>query len=241
MLAQDESAADWRVLYVEGEADTLVRPDEIVLLFFIESSGFDIDSARDNNESKLDRLMGLAKRMKIADADIRMDAMEIEPNDMVDGGEGTDFNPRAFRNNPDEPELREYFTYRNVVVTLRDFSKYTDFLAEALALDIELSRSAVYRFSRIDEVRQALSIRAIRDARVKADRIAGEVGMRVDDPIRVDNTYDEGSSSYGYGSSYGSSSYGGASVEEGMRMPTAPDMLYFSSTVSITYQMMGND
>ncbi len=233
----DESPADWRVIYSEGEADTLVKPDEIVFFLRIEASHLNIDSARIEYEKKMEKLTELTRKMKIREEDIRMNLLDMEPDDLIRGMEGTDFNPRAFSSSSDESDLREYYVMRSITLTLRDHSKYTEFLAELLKGGIELERSPLSRVSNPAEIRNQLTLRAIRNARRHAETLAGEVGMRIADPIRVGQPEWYGGSDYSYGS-YGNPYGGDYGVSEGRRSPLTPDMISFTVSVSVTFQMV---
>ena len=240
LFAQDSESSDyWRIIFSDGDADTLVEPDEIVFFLHVDASHLDIDSARMEHKKKMEKLTDLTKKMKISSSDIRMDLLDIEPDYLMRGTEGTDFNPRAFSSNSDEPELQEYHVTRSITITLRDHSKYTDFLAGILSLDIDLQKDPLYRASNADEIRQMLTLQAIRDARVNAERLASEVGMKVVDPIRIGEPdwYDTSEYSYSsYNSRYGNS-YSGS---EGTRSPLTLYMISLRVTVSVTFQMISN-
>ncbi|MCB0712082.1 MAG: SIMPL domain-containing protein [Ignavibacteriae bacterium] len=238
LLAQyEEGSEEWRVLFSEGEADTLVKPDEIVFFLSIETSHLDIDSAQAEYEKKMEKLTELTKKMKIKEEDIRMDLLDIEPENLLHGSDGTDFNPRAFSSSSDEPELKKYYVMRSITLTLRDQSKYTSFLSGLLRLGIEMRRSPLYRVSNSDAIRDTLSLRAIRNARQRAETLAHELGMKVADPIRVGQADWYDASSYSSYSPY-NNSYGGYSNPEGQRSLLTPDRISFSLSVSVTFQIV---
>ena len=184
--------------------------------------------------------MELTKKLKIERKDIRMDLLDIEPNDLMGGVEGTDFNPRAFESDADQEEMREYYADVNVVVTLRDLSKYSDFLSGLITLDIDMMRSPQYRLSDDKKIHEVLVVRALQDARRQAGMLAAETGMTVGNPIRIEEPdwYSDSDSRYaGLSSRYGSPYGGGDGGVNGMASSITPDLLSFSVSVSITYQM----
>lgn len=235
MLLAQTNEEPRRVIDFYGIADTLVPMDQVVFVLTVKSSHIDLDSARILNDQKLDELMALTKKMKIKNDDVSMDQMDLSPDYLKRGREGTDFNPRAFQSGSSQPELTEYHARRNLAITLRDLTKYTEFLAGILKLDIELAGSPQYQVSNTEKIRKELTLKAIREAKRQAEALAGEMGMKISDPVYIGEVYwDGGESSYSQYGRYGGGGYG----EEGTRRSQlTPDQLKLRASVNVTFQM----
>jgi uncharacterized protein YggE len=236
LSAQTSNSDDWRLVFCEGEADTAVVPDEIVFFLTVESTHLSIDSARREHNAKLDKLLSIAKQMKVKEDDVRMDLVDIQPESLIRGAEGTDFNPRAFTGSSDEPKLQEYTARRYVVITLRDLDRYTDMLGQILETDVELTRPPVYRVSNEEQVKEVLTRRAILNARSQAQRSVSLLDMKLSDPIRIGepdwySAYEHSYSSY-------TSRYGSDRDSSPRRSMMTPDLVSFSVSVSVTFQML---
>lgn len=223
---------------IYGMADTLLPPDHVVYMLNVHAKHLNIDSVRGLHDKKMDRLLDLVKRMKIDRSDVRMDMLSIERNELFGGIGETDFNPRAFQSDEDKEEMREYFADQNVVVTMRDLSRHSEFITELMKLDIDLTRRPQFRLSNENAIRQALTVRAVRDAQRQADVVASESGMVLGDPISigdpywfsdVDFRYSGGDPEMAYRSAYG--------AMRGSYDSITPDLLKFSISVSVTFRM----
>lgn len=225
------------MMQVRGQADTLVEADQAVFLFFLRTSHLNLDSAVLLHKDRLAELYELTDRMGIDRDDVRMDQLDISPDRLESGYEGTDFNPRAFSSASDEPKLTEYHAERNFAVTLRNLSRYTEFVVELLKMDIEMPVFPRLECADPDAIKAQLRLEVLRDARARAELAAKELGMVLGEPMYIgDVSWNSTSSGFDpYIYSYQPSS--SRSDSELTMSAKVPDRLTLQASVTITFKL----
>ena len=234
--SQVHSATDAPMVQARGQADTLVKADQAVFLFFLQTSHLNVDSAVLLHRDRLDELYALTDRMGIDRDDVRMDQLDISPDRLESGYEGTDFNPRAFSSGSGEPKLTEYHAGQNLAVTLRDMNRYTEFVIELLKMDIEMHLLPRLESADPDGIRAQLRIRALRDAHARAELAAAELGMSLGEPMYIgDVSWNSTSSNFDpYGYSYQQNSRSDSELISSVK---EPDKLALRASVNITFKL----
>jgi uncharacterized protein len=174
LVAQDTPVR--RTISVTGEAEVRVVPDEAVITFGIEtSSDKAIDNAREENDRRLEELLALTRRLGIKPEHVQTDYLDIEPRYDYDSERR-------------ERKFLGYFIQRNVVITLRDLTKFTPLLTDALKLGVNRAGQVQFRTTELRKHRDAARTMAIRAAKEKAVDLAKELGMKVGKPITIEES-----------------------------------------------------
>lgn len=102
---------------VQGSADVKVVPDEVSIVFGVETSDPNMTVAKSDNDQRVKRLITLTKDLKIDPRYVQTDFISIEPWEH-------DLGNQTVR--------REYRIRKNIAVTLKDVAKFEELLSRAL-------------------------------------------------------------------------------------------------------------
>jgi uncharacterized protein len=228
--AQDDASSETRSIVVSGTAEMQVVPDEALFMLMIETKDLGIDSALARNEVLWAKLQTLASEMKIGREHVVFAPLEIEPEYLRKGPEfSLGRSSRQYESR--EPELSDYYARRHVAITLRDMSRYTEFLTRLLKLGVELSASPIMRHSNIENLREQMRNQAVTNARERAVTMAKQIGASVGEPLSISEA------------SWGESRGGGGGMEDVYGMAqmysgkSLPGQILVSSTVNVFFEL----
>lgn len=233
LVAQSEFDPQIKSISVTGNAETKVEPDEVVFLLVVESHDLSIDTVLLRNDSLWNKLQDLTRTMKIPAEQVKTDRLDLEPEYLKKGPEYSIARSKTYYDK-DDADLKEYYARRKVAITLRDLSRYTDFLAGMLRLNIKISTPPVFRTTSMDQSRQETRLQAISNARTRAVTLAEKIGMKVGDPISITEGYGS------YDDSDFQRSEAGSRYSEmyATMMPsTTPGLLTITSAVHVVFEL----
>jgi len=213
-------------IYVQGRAAIEVEPDQLVIDVGLMEIGDEIESAKAEVDARSRLLIERAREIGIADRDIGTTALVFFPDyDYVDG-ERVDLGTRV---------------YRQVTLTLRDLSKYSDLMRALVAADVSTSISTRFRVSTEDALADQMLARALANARERAEDLVASQGQRLGDVYSIsefDTRRDERSVLYPNSGVVGQSARlaGQASVSNlQLSEPFEPGMMIATATVYVVY------
>jgi uncharacterized protein YggE len=169
---------------VFGTAEQHVVPDSLDWRVTVETTDLDQFSSADLHTIRLTALMEHLRSLDLEEKDLRTDQ--------------TRFSRVADRHSSiGDSEITRYRARTTVVFRTRDLAAYgTQWLTLATMADVNIDQVSL-RSDRILEVQGELRLRALRLAREKAEAMARELGMKVGDPIVIEEVM---ASLYGPGS-----------------------------------------
>ncbi len=176
-----------RTVSVIGDATTRLSPDHVVFSVVIETSGTEVDSARRENDARLEELNQLYAKLAIAPGDIHQDYLVIQA-DYLEESETPRFSERPSQSDR-RKKLIGYTTWRRMVVTLRKLDKVEAFVSGTLKLGVNYVSSGEFRVADMTAQQNLVRLRAIDDARKRADEISAQLGMKVKRAIDVSGGY----------------------------------------------------
>lgn len=160
-----------RYVQVTGEGETHVEPDRAVLNFGIETTGKELKPVQVEAAQKSDKLMSVLKRLKIDAKDIQTTAVNIQPQYQFDQGK------RKFIG---------YSAQKNFTVLLRDLSSYGAVIDGVLTAGVENVSGLQFQSSKAEEAQAEARAKAVRDAKKKAEQIAGHLEQKLGKAISVE-------------------------------------------------------
>ena len=223
--AQQRAAID-----VQGSADVKVVPDQVFIVFGIETSDPNLTVSKSRNDERIKKLLALTKELNIDLRYVQTDFISIEPWEH----ELRDEN-RTMR--------LEYRVRKNIAVTLSDVGKFEELLSRALEGGVNHVHGIQFRTTELRKHRDHAREMAIQAAREKAALLAGKLGRQVGPAIRISEYGGGWYSPYswwggqGYGSnamSQVSSQAGEASANEGS---IAFGQITVTASVSISFAL----
>lgn len=160
-----------RLITVTGEAEIKVTPDEVIVTFGVESLAEKLEAAKTANDEIVARALEVARRHEIEDKHVQTDYFQVE----------TDYDHTSGRGYV----LEGYWVRRNVVVTLRDMSKFEDLVSDMLEAGVNHVHGVDFRTTELRKHRDRARSLAIQAAREKGVMMAGELGQRIGRPHSI--------------------------------------------------------
>lgn len=148
-----------RLVTVVGRGEVRAAPDRATVTLGILARAPAVDPARAEADRVVAALLGVAHRLKVADADLHTTRLSVSPE--YDFGDGK--RPRR---------LVGYTVQRQLVVELRDIDRLGDLIEQGLGAGANLAGDAQLGSSRRAELEREALAHAVVDARANAAVIA---------------------------------------------------------------------
>jgi uncharacterized protein YggE len=217
---------------VQGSADVKVVPDQVFIIFGVETSDPSLTVAKTTNDERVKKLLALTQALNIDPKNVQTDFISIEPweHELRD-------EKRTLR--------LEYRVRKNIAVTLSDVAKFEELLSRALEGGANHVHGIQFRTTELRKHRDHAREMAIQAAKEKAILLAGKLGRQVGQAIRISeygggwySPYSFwGNQTYGYGSnamSQVSSQTGDAAASEGA---IAFGQITVTASVSVSFAL----
>jgi uncharacterized protein YggE len=170
-----------RLINVSGEAEVKVVPDEVILTLGVETWNKDLNLAKELNDERVQKILALANLFKIDSKDVQTGYIAIEPR------YDEEYNKKNFIG---------FFVRKDIVITLKDISKFEDLLSGSLNAGAYYVRGIQFRATELRKYRDQARKLAIKAAREKATMLAEELGERVGAPYSITEQPDHWYSGY---------------------------------------------
>lgn len=215
---------------VQGSADVKVVPDQVFIVFGIETSDPNLTVAKSANDERVRKLLALTRDIKIDPKYVQTDFISIEPWE------------HELRDDNRTVRL-EYRVRKNIAVTLSEVTKFEELLSRALEGGVNHVHGIQFRTTELRKHRDQAREMAIQAAKEKASLLAGKLGRQIGPAIRISEYGGGWYSPYswwggqGYGSnamSQVSSQVGEASVSEGT---IAFGQITVTASVSVSFAL----
>lgn len=176
--AQNADVSKVPTIQVTGTAEIQIVPDTATLSFTISKKNKSVATAKKENDETVAKVTDLAKRSGIAATDVQTDYISVKEaiKRVKIQGSGDDY----------EEVFDGYFVNRNLVVKLRDISKFENFLTALLDAGVNDVESVVFSSSELRKYKDQARAQAIRAAREKADAIAKEIGQTIGKAVSIE-------------------------------------------------------
>jgi len=149
-----------RTITVSGSAQVKVAPDEVELLLGVETLDASLKKAKNENDTRLKRVLDSLKAQKLDPRFVQTDAIMIEPHY---------WNDNRNTSQPMPPKLTHYTVRRNISITLKEVSKFEAVLSVALESGANYVQDISFKSSDLRKHRdRARSIRMCRMASAAA-------------------------------------------------------------------------
>lgn len=159
-----------RMIYVNGEAEVKVVPDEVVLTVGIETSNKVLNAAKNQNDKAVKEILAVMSKNGVAQKFVQTDYFTVEPRYDYRYSESERRDTQVFAG---------YFVRKNVVITLKDIAKYEDVLSGVLEAGANHVHGIQFRTTELRKHRDRARVMAVKAAREKAQLLAGELGLKL--------------------------------------------------------------
>lgn len=186
-----ENCPDLSLVTVTGDAEVKVAPDEVVLTLGVETWNQDLTAAKSENDQRVQKIIEVAKKLKIEEKNIQTDHISIEPR---------------YKDQWEHREFVGFFVRKTIAITLKETTKFEELLSSALGAGANYVHGIEFRTTELRKYRDQARAMAIKAAQEKATALAKELGKTIGRP----HTIQEGRVGWwsGYNSWWGSR-YGG--------------------------------
>ncbi len=186
-----ENDSNLSLVKVTGDAEVKVVPDEVVLTLGVETWNQDLSAAKSENDQRVQKIIEVAKKLKIEEKNIQTDHISIEPR---------------YKDQWEHREFVGFFVRKTLAVTLKDTTKFEELLSSALGAGANYVHGIEFRTTELRKYRDQARSMAIKAAQEKATALAKELGKTIGRPHMIQ----EGRAGWwsGYNSWWGSR-YGG--------------------------------
>ena len=212
---------------VQGTAEIKVVPDEVFIVFGVETSDPSMSVAKSENDRLVKNLLALTTELKIDPKHVQTDFINIEPWEH-DLGHQT--------------KRVEYRIRKSIAVTLSDVAKFEELLARALEGGVNHVHGIQFRTTELRRYRDRARELALQAAREKADLLAGKLGRRVGPATRISeygggwySPYNWWGQNYGYNGMSQNSSQSGEAASGGGTI--AFGQITVTATVSVSFAL----
>lgn len=214
-----------RSISVSGTAEIRVVPDEVILSLGVQTYHADLDTAKQENDARMARVLAVAREAEVPDERLATDYIRISPV--------YEFN------NGRQRHIDGYSVDRGLEIRLRDLDRFEDLLTDALASGANVVHGITFRTTELREHRDEARGLALDAAREKATDMAERLGQSLGDVLSI------AEGSVGWSSGYGWR--GGAGMQNvvqvagdgsGASGPTTPGQIEVTARVSVTFALV---
>jgi uncharacterized protein len=165
--AQDVKAPDFGTLTVQGTGRIEAVPDQAEIAMGVETQGNQVAEAMQANAAAMRAMLEEAVRSGIDKRDMRTSTLSLQPvYTSADSGRSA-------------PRISGYRATNTVTLKVRDISKLGDVISAVTKNGANQISSLNFLISNEETKRQEARIKAVQDAKAKAELFAKEAGMRL--------------------------------------------------------------
>ena len=159
-----------RAITTTGEAEVKVTPDEVVITLAVETSNLRLAAAKAKNDEINQKVLKVTEEYGIDPKYVQTEYINIEPR---------------YSDYADVRSLTGYWVRKTIVITLKDLTKFEDFLSAELEAGVNYVYGIQFRTTELRKYRDQARALAIQAAQEKAAALAGTVGQKVGLPLNI--------------------------------------------------------
>ncbi len=159
---------DVRLITVTGDADVLVKPDEAVVRFSVQTKDEDLDDSVSQNDSRTARVLKALEKLGVPARHIKTDHMNIWPE-----------------YHSYESKVRAYRVRKGVTVTVKNTEILEKVLTEAIDAGANGIDGVQFRSTDLRKHKDQARLMAIKAAQEKAADMAGALGQKIGRPRTI--------------------------------------------------------
>jgi uncharacterized protein YggE len=165
-MADDDAAALRRSVNVSGQGEISAAPDRARLSMAVEALNPELKAAQDEVNKVVRAFLAEAKTLGVKDEDLSTAGITVQPEYVWD---------EKARNN----RLTGYRARRAIELTVRNLDQIGDFILRATRVGVNTVQAPVLESTREKELSRQALVKAIEDARSKAELAAQTLNVRL--------------------------------------------------------------
>ncbi|MCO6148886.1 SIMPL domain-containing protein [Flavobacterium sp. NRK1] len=156
---------------VSGEGKIMVTPDRADITIGVENTGADAADVKKKNDAAIDAVIKYLKSIKLPSEDYQTQRVNLNRN--------YDYNKKKY----------SYVASQTIVIHLKDISKYDAMMMGLVDAGVNNIEGVQFKTSKQAQYESEARIKAVEQAKQKANDYAGALGQKIGKPITVtDNT-----------------------------------------------------
>jgi len=164
-----------RSITVQGESRKMVEPNEVAIMFGIETRDIDVANAHKNNAQAVRKVLNLLKDFKIAERDIQTTFVQLSPQIQHHYPERT--------GTQDKPII--YVARKEMRILLRDIQKYERLLTGLIQNGVNQIQQIQFLHSDETKFKNEARLLALRHAKEKAQAMVNELGSQLGETLAI--------------------------------------------------------
>ncbi|MBM3206607.1 MAG: DUF541 domain-containing protein [Candidatus Staskawiczbacteria bacterium] len=218
-----------REIYVSGEGKAYAKPDIAIINFGVTAESAKSQDAVNKSNEKMNAVIKAIKDLGVEDKDIKTTSYNLYPtygsDRAVDGyGGGGSIMPMYYP--VQSNKIIGYRLDQQVEVKVRNLDNINQIIDKVTSAGANNVSSPQFTVDDIESVREEARLKAIEQAKEKAEKLAKQSGLKIDRLMNISEGYN-----YAYG-------LGGASVaKESMPSSPAPQIEPGQSEITISVNL----
>lgn len=156
---------------VNGEGKIMVTPDQADIIVGVTNTGADAATVKKANDTAIDAILKFLKGQKLQPADYQTQRVNLN------------------RNYDSDKKKYSYVASQTIVIHLKDLSKYDALMMGVTDAGANEIQGVTFKTSKQAEYESQARVKAVADARKKANDYAGALNQKIGKAITVtDNT-----------------------------------------------------
>jgi len=224
-----QNLTDTRTITVHGDATVYAVPDEAVIRMGIEARDPKLDAAQQRVDGILSNVLDFCKTSGIDNKHIQTDYVYLQP---------------FYDYKDDNMTLLGYVVRKNITVTLKDLSRFDEFVTGALSLGVNTIHNVLFHTTDLRKYRDEARDMAIKAAKNKAAAMAhaldADIGMVMkinEQNSRWWSTYSSGWGSSGWNRGMSQNVVQNADTEAPPVKTIAPGQIAVDASVTVTFAL----
>ena len=170
IVSKSGSSADVGHVSISGSATVNVAPDIANVSFGLSTKEKTAQAAKEANDAMLKSLNEVLKKYEIKESELSMNYINIRPY-------------YEYRSNNNE--IVGYVAQKTITIKIREIEKYNNFIDDLLKIGISDINSVDFAVENIKNVRNQARIKAMENAREKAELFASSISKKIVDVIEI--------------------------------------------------------
>jgi len=162
---------------VSGSGQAFGRPDLATIQIGVQSNGPDLGQVVAQNNQRADAILTALKALGIEDKDLQTSNFSVSPQ--------RDYDPVTGQ----QKDTTTYYVDNTLTVTVRDLSKLSTVLSEALAAGANNVYGISFGVADPAALEAEARTRAMTDARARAEQLAKAAGVTLGSPISISESF----------------------------------------------------
>ena len=152
---------------VSGEGKVMVMPDQAVVTIGVVNTGADAAEVKKKNDETTAAVVKYLKSIKLPESDYQTQRVNLHRN--------YDYTKKKY----------SYVASQTMSITLKDISKYDSMMMGLMDAGINDIQGVEFKTSKLSQYESEARVKAVENARQKANDYAGALGVKVGAPLLV--------------------------------------------------------